>query len=165
MVFKFYDLIDVMRVSMAKEIAIQHVAVECSDQQSADCFFTTILGIPKIKNTILSKKLSAAIFGINKSVFIEIYDNGKIRFEVFINPTRNEPTYDHICIEVNNKSDFITQCKQQGLNPFFIEKEGKQLLFVRDFSNNLFEVLEKDGKRIKKRDNEVKDSTYNNDKV
>jgi catechol 2,3-dioxygenase-like lactoylglutathione lyase family enzyme len=165
MSFKFYDLIGIMRVSMTKEIVIRHVAVECSDQQSMDRFFTKILGIPKIKDTILSKELSATIFGINKSVFIEIYDNGKIRFEVFINPTRNEPTYDHICIEVNNKSDFITQCKQQGLNPFFIEKEGKQLLFVRDFSNNLFEVLEKDGKRIKKRDNEVKDSTYNNDKV
>ena len=128
---------------MAKKIVIQHVAIECSDQQSADCFFTSILGIPKIKKTMLSKKLSAAIFGIRKSVLIEIYDNGKIRFEVFINPTRRELTYDHICIKVDNKSDFITNCKQQGLNPFFIEKEEKQLLFVRDFSNNLFEVSEK----------------------
>jgi len=125
---------------MVKEIVIQHVAVECSDQQSADRFFTTILGIPKIKDTMLSKELSATIFGINKNVPIEIYDNGKTRFEVFINMARNELTYDHICIEVDNKSDFITQCKQQGLNPFFVEKEGKQLLFVRDFSNNLYEV-------------------------
>ncbi len=83
---------------------------------------------------MLSKELSAAIFGISKNVPIEIYDNGKTRFEVFINTTRSEPTYDHICIEVDNKSDFITQCKQQGLDPFFVEKEGKQLLFVRDFS-------------------------------
>jgi len=125
---------------MTKEIVIQHVAVECSDQQSADRFFTTILGIPKIKDTLLSKELSAAIFGINKNVPIEVYDNGKTRFEVFINTTRSEQTYDHICIEVDNKSGFITQCKKQGLNPFFVEKEGKQLLFVRDFSNNLYEV-------------------------
>lgn len=129
-----------MTVSMPKELVIQHVAVECSDQQSADRFFTTILGIPKIKSTVISKELSAAIFGINKSVPIEIYDNGKTRFEVFINKTRREPTYDHICIEVDNKGNFITQCKQQGLEPFFVEKEGKQLLFVRDFSNNLYEV-------------------------
>ncbi|MBE3122768.1 MAG: VOC family protein [Thermoplasmata archaeon] len=125
---------------MVKEIHIQHVAVECSDQQSSDRFFTTTLGIPKIKSTILSKEVSAAIFGINKNVPIEIYDNGKMRVEVFINTTRREPTYDHICIEVDNKSDFITQCKQQGLDPFFVEKEGKQLLFVRDYSNNLYEV-------------------------
>jgi len=140
MSFKFYDLIGIMRVSMAKEVVIQHVAVECSDQQSADRFFTTVLGIPKIKSTVLSKELSAAIFGISKNVPIEIYDNGKTRFEVFINTKSREPTYDHICIEVDNKSDFITQCKQQGLDPFFVEKEGKQLLFVRDFSDNLYEV-------------------------
>ena len=127
---------------MAKELIIQHVAVECSDQQSSDRFFTTVLGIPKIKSTVLSKGLSSTIFGINKNVSIAVYDNGKTRFEVFINTTRSKPTYDHICIEVDNKSNFITQCKQQGLDPFFVEKEGKQLLFVRDFSNNLFEVLE-----------------------
>jgi catechol 2,3-dioxygenase-like lactoylglutathione lyase family enzyme len=132
----------IMRVSMAKELVIQHVAVECLDQQSSDRFFTTVLGIPKIKSTVLSKELSAAIFGINKTVAIAVYDNGKTRFEVFINTTRSKPTYDHICIEVDNKSDFITRCKQQGLEPFFVEKEGKQLLFVRDFSDNLFEVLE-----------------------
>jgi catechol 2,3-dioxygenase-like lactoylglutathione lyase family enzyme len=125
---------------MAKGIVIQHVAVECSDQQSSDRFFTTILGIPKIKDTMLSKELSAAIFGISKNVPIEIYDNGKTRFEVFINTTRSEPTYDHICIEVDDKSDFISRCKEKGLNPFFVEKEGKQLLFVRDFCNNLYEV-------------------------
>ena len=89
---------------------------------------------------MLSKELSAVIFGINKNMSIEIYDNGKMRVEVFINTTRREPTYDHICIEVDNKSDFITQCTQQGLDPFFIEKEGKQLLFVRDFSDNLYEI-------------------------
>jgi hypothetical protein len=129
-----------MRVSMVKEVVIQHVAVECSDQQSVDRFFTTILKIPKIKRAMLSKELSAVIFGINKNVPIEIYDNGKMRVEVFINTTRRKPTYDHICIEVDNKSDFITQCKQQGLDPFFVEKEGKQLLFVRDFSENLYEI-------------------------
>jgi len=89
---------------MAKELIIQHVAVECSDQQSADRFFTTVLGIPKIKETVLSKELSAAIFRISKNVPVEIYDNGKTRFEVFINTTRSKPTYDHICIEVDDKS-------------------------------------------------------------
>jgi catechol 2,3-dioxygenase-like lactoylglutathione lyase family enzyme len=131
-----------MMISMAKGINIQHVAIECSDQESSERFFTTILGIPKIKSTILSKDLSSAIFSINKDVSIIVYDNGKTRFEVFINKTRSKSTYNHICIEVDNKNDFITQCKQQGLDPFFVEKEGKQLLFVRDFSDNLFEVFE-----------------------
>jgi catechol 2,3-dioxygenase-like lactoylglutathione lyase family enzyme len=125
---------------MAEGITIQHVAVECSDHQSADKFFTVILGIPKVKSTILSEELSTAIFKINKNVHFDFYENGKTRFEVFINTARRESTYAHICIEVDNKGDFIARCKQQGLDPFFVEKDGKQLLFVRDFSGNLYEV-------------------------
>jgi catechol 2,3-dioxygenase-like lactoylglutathione lyase family enzyme len=127
---------------MAKDILVQHVAVECGTQQHADCFFTAILGLPKVKSTILSKELSTVIFNINKDVYFCFYDNGKTRFEAFINNERRQPTFTHTCIQVDDKSDFITRCKEKGLHPFFVEKEGKQLLFVRDFSNNLFEVLE-----------------------
>lgn len=128
---------------MVKDMIIQHIAVECVSEQFADQFFTIVLGLPKVKSTILSKDLSAAIFKIDKDVRFVLYDNGKTRFEVFINNERREPTYAHICIEVDNKSDFITRCKEQGLDTFCVEKEGKQLLFVRDFCGNLFEVLEK----------------------
>ncbi len=47
---------------MAKEIVIQHVAVECSDQQSSDRFFTTILGIPKIKEYDAFKRVICSDF-------------------------------------------------------------------------------------------------------
>jgi len=128
---------------MGKDIHIHHVAVECVSEQDADCFFSTVLRIPKVKCTMLSKELSAAIFKIDHSVSFNTYDDGKARFEVFINPNRMEQLYVHTCIEVDNKNDFISRCKDQGLDPFFVEKNGKQLLFVRDFSGNLFEVLEK----------------------
>jgi catechol 2,3-dioxygenase-like lactoylglutathione lyase family enzyme len=125
---------------MSEEILCRHVAIECSGQQSADRFFTTILGLPKVKSTTLSKELSYGIFGIDGTVPIEVYDNGKIRFEVFIHKTKHEPSFDHVCIEVRNKSEFIERCEHNGLSPFFVEKEGKQILFVRDFSKNLYEI-------------------------
>jgi hypothetical protein len=125
---------------MGKDVRVHHVAVECASELHADCFFTTILRIPKVKNTMLSKELSAAIFKIDKSVSFNTYDDGKTRFEVFINPDRNEQIYVHTCIEVDNKNDFISRCKDQGLDPFFINKDGKELLFVRDLSGNLYEI-------------------------
>lgn len=91
--------------------------------------FTAILGLPKVKSTVLSKELSAAIFKINKNVRFDFYDNGNTRFDVFITNERKEPTYAHTCIEVDNKNDFITRCKEWGLDPFFVEKEGKQVHF------------------------------------
>ena len=128
---------------MDNEVTVQHVAVECIDQESADRFFTGVLGMPKVKHSMLSEELSREIFKMDKSTIFDLYDNGKIRIEVFINDKRKDRTYTHIGIEVDDKHDFITRCQRQGLEPFFVDKNGKQLLFVRDFSDNLFEVLER----------------------
>jgi hypothetical protein len=59
------------------------MAIECSDQQSLYRFCTTILGIPKIKDMMLSNELSIVIFGINKNVPIEICENGKPQKNIF----------------------------------------------------------------------------------
>jgi len=127
---------------MSKQILLNHVAVECVDQKSADIFFITILGMQKIKNTVLSKELSAEIFRINSPVEFQSYENGTMRIEVFFHTSKPGPAYRHLCLEVDNKDDFIARCTDHGLKPFFVEKDKKQLLFVRDFSENLFEVLE-----------------------
>jgi catechol 2,3-dioxygenase-like lactoylglutathione lyase family enzyme len=127
-------------ISMTKGSLIQHVAVQCTSQHHAERFFSEILGLPKVKSTLLSKELSTAIFKIDKDVRFELYDDGTTRFEVFISEKSQELTFAHICIEVVDKDDFIALCKKQGLDPFFVDKEGKQLLFVRDFSGNLYEI-------------------------
>ncbi|HWR27384.1 MAG TPA: hypothetical protein VN377_02980 [Candidatus Thermoplasmatota archaeon] len=127
---------------MDNDTRIQHVALECASQQQADTFFIKVLGIPKVKSTMLPKELCSSIFQIERSVQMETYDNGKARFEVFLTTEPRKSSFAHIGIAVDNKADFVTRCQRHGLQPFFIQKEGKQLLFVRDFSMNLFEVLE-----------------------
>lgn len=125
---------------MADETIIQHVALECLQRETADLFFSTILGIPKLKNTILSKELIRSIFDINEAVDIVIYGNVVSRFEVFIRSRKQTKTFDHVCVKVSDRNDFVARCRRHGLKPFFIQKDGKQLLFVRDFSGNLFEI-------------------------
>jgi len=122
---------------------IHHVALECESQQAAETFFTKVLGIPKVKSSVLPRELSASIFQIDKPVPMETYDNGAVRFEVFLLAEPHPPIFVHIGIEIDDKPAFIARCQAVGLFPFVIEKEGKQLLFVRDFSGNLFEVVEK----------------------
>lgn len=131
---------------MTNEIIVHHLAVECINQESADLFFTEILGMSKVKHSILSDMLSQEIFGMESGTSFDLYDNGKIRVEVFVNEHRKNQIFTHIGLEVDDKNDFIGRCQHRGLEPFFVEKNGKQLLFVRDFSKNLFEVVE----RIKK---------------
>ncbi|UCD13520.1 MAG: VOC family protein [Thermoplasmatales archaeon] len=127
---------------MSEEVLLNHVALQYSDREKAAIFFTKILGIPRVKNFTLSKELSAGIFGINNGVDIDVYDNGRARFEVFISHTTRNLSYEHICIEVKDKKEFILRCKKYGLEPFTIKKDGKDLLFVRDFSDYLYEVKE-----------------------
>ena len=95
------------------------------------------------KKFAISAELSDAIFGIKENVEIEVYDNHETRFEVFITQTGKKHGYEHICIEINNKEEFINRCKKHSIEPMIIDKDGKNLLFVRDFSGNLFEVKEK----------------------
>ena len=127
---------------MGEEVLLNHVALQCSNKEEAEIFFTKILGIPKVKNFTISEGLSESIFGINDSIEIEVYESGKAKFEVFIGQSNRTPGYEHICIEVEDKNEFIDRCKKYGIELLVIKKEGKDLLFVRDFSNNLYEIKE-----------------------
>ncbi len=121
---------------------LNHVALQYSDKEKAEIFFTDVLGIPKTRSFTLSDQLSEKIFGINKSLDVDVFDNGKVRFEIFFTDQINESSFSHICIEIENKQMFIDSCKQNGLYTYLVKKDQKELLFVRDFSNNLYEVKE-----------------------
>jgi catechol 2,3-dioxygenase-like lactoylglutathione lyase family enzyme len=128
---------------MAEGALLNHVALQCNDKEKIETFFTEVLGLPIKKKFTVSGELSEAIFGINESVDVEVYDNNETRFEIFITQTEEKRGYGHVCIEIDNKKEFIDRCKQYGIKPMFITKSGKNLLFVRDFSGNLFEIKEK----------------------
>ena len=122
---------------------LNHIALQYSNKKDAEIFFTDILGIQKIKSFNLTESFSKEIFDINQPIDIDVFDNGYTRFEVFFTNIKNKPSFYHICIEVDNKEEFIDKCKKHKLNPYFVNKGEKQLLFVKDFSDNLYEIKEK----------------------
>lgn len=124
------------------ETTIHHIAVMCTDRVKAEIFFTKILGVPLAKNFLLSAEMTNAIFGVSEKVEVDVFDDGCTRFEVFYEKSKRKSLFEHICIEVKRKNDFIVRCKEYGLEPFEVQKDGKTLLFVRDFSGNLYEVKE-----------------------
>jgi len=127
---------------MQEDTALHHIALQCSDREKAEIFFTSILGIPKVRSFALSEDLSEAIFAISRSVEIDVYDNDITRIEVFITDTDKPPGFEHTCIEVISKKELVERCKQHGITPSIIKKAGKDLLFVKDFSGNVYEVKE-----------------------
>jgi len=128
---------------MNEEIILNHVALQFSDLKLADIFFTKVLKIPKVKSFTLSQRLSEDIFGITNEAEIVVYSNEKICFEIFISKEKKEIDYSHTCIEVADRKKFMMLCKENGLNPYIVKKGEKELLFVKDFSNNLYEIKDK----------------------
>ncbi len=131
-----------LRITMTQDITLYHAAVPCDTHANAKTFFETILGLKLVKSFSLDQGLSKEIFSLPQSVDINVYSNDSVTIEVFIHPQKTTATYSHLCIGVGNIEVFIEKCKSFGLKPFSVTKGEKQLLFVRDFSGNLFEIKE-----------------------
>lgn len=123
-----------------KKTSLKHVALEVNNAEKAKIFFTKILGLSFIKSFDLSHKLSESIFGIKESVYVEVYENKNTVFEIFVTKKTNERSFVHTCIEVDDKNKFISRCKDNGIKPIVVKKGEKNLLFVKDYSGNLFEI-------------------------
>lgn len=125
---------------MSEEINLKHVALQYKDRNKAEIFFTKILEIPLKKTFTVSKELTKAIFGIDEELLVDVYDNEKICFEVFITKKQTKHAYEHTCVEIKDKDGFIIRCEKYGIEPIFVKKELKTLLFIRDFADNLYEI-------------------------
>lgn len=123
--------------------SLNHIALQYQNKRDAEIFFSDILGIPKTRSFTVSADLSKEIFGITKNVDVDVFDNGIIRFEIFYMVDIHHSPFSHICIEVESKEKFIQTCKKYKLNPYIVIKGGKELLFAKDFSNNLYEIKNK----------------------
>jgi catechol 2,3-dioxygenase-like lactoylglutathione lyase family enzyme len=128
---------------MTEAVKTKHIALQYSDRKKAEIFFTKILLIPLNKTFTLSKDLTDDIFNINEQVTVDVYSNKNAYFEIFITKFNKKYSFEHTCIEVNNKEEFVERCKKYRIKPNFVKKGNKELLFIRDFSGNLFEIKEK----------------------
>ena len=122
---------------MNQKTAVRHVGLQYNSKESARVFFNEILELDLKKSFTLSRELSKALFGISEDVTIDVYENDESYFEVFITKHKSQSQYQHICIEIEDKENLIKKCKKYGLEPILVKKNGKDLLFIRDFSNNL----------------------------
>ena len=127
---------------MIKSTELKHIALSYKSKKEADIFFNKILGINLQKSFTLEKKLADKIFNKNEDVSVLVYSNECSYFEIFISDVISNNVYEHICIKVKSKKELINNCKKYKIKPFYVKKGEKNLLFVRDFSNNLFEIIE-----------------------
>ncbi len=122
------------------QVKLNHIALQSTSIEKSDLFFSKILGIPKIREFKLSKELSEKIFDLPTEVTVCVYDNEKCKFEVFITKKKQNFSFNHVCIEINNREELIKKCKLNNLEVRLVEKKDKTLLFIKDFFGNIYEI-------------------------
>jgi catechol-2,3-dioxygenase len=128
---------------MNEETILKHVALQYSDRKQAEIFFTKILEMRLQKTFTISEELLNKIFGIKEEILIDVYKNENACFEIFITDKQTDYSFEHTCIQINNKEEFIERCKEYDVKSIFVKKGVKTLLFIKDFAGNLFEIKEK----------------------
>ena len=123
-----------------KEVKINHIALQFKSKEKADIFFCEILGISKSREFELTCSLSEKIFDISEDVKVCVYENEKCKFEVFITDKKNDLSFNHICLEISDRKELIEKCRKNGLEVRLVDKNDKTLLFIKDFSENIYEV-------------------------
>jgi len=121
-----------------------HAAVTCHSSENADRFYTGILGLEKLKTSLLSKELAEILFDIPMECQIILYGNDDVTIEVFITNTRafDSDPFVHLCLEVEDKTDFANRCDEAGLIVKRVSRGDATLIFVKDFDGNLYEIKE-----------------------
>lgn len=128
---------------MQNAACLHHVGLHSRTKESADLFFIKILQIPLDRTFEVPADMAEKIFGLKHTVWVHVYEHQNTRFEVFISEHLiHKPGYDHVCVNVKSKKEFQKRCSEYGLQPFVVMKGEKELLFVKDFSGNLFEIKE-----------------------
>jgi len=123
---------------------LNHVALVCGSEQNADVFYKDVLGLIKIKSFVISRDLAHRIFGIEREHRVLVYGNDRFTAEIFLaaQPPRPDTSLEHVCLEVEDREDFVKRCKSMHVEVNRIPKGDALLTFVKDYDGNLFEIKE-----------------------
>ncbi len=124
---------------------LNHIALVCTSQENARIFYQKILGLENLYSFVVPKVLSKEIFGFDKDIKILKLGNKNLTLEIFLVDKKHlsQSTFEHVCIEVDDRENLIKRCKEENLKIIKIEREKGFTLFIRDFDRNFFEIKEK----------------------
>jgi hypothetical protein len=109
-------------------------------------FYVHLLNAQLVKEFQISRDLVQQIFGIKHEeddLPVMVFEIENQQFEIFIITKKLGNIFDHVCVSVENVNGFIRQCREMNLEVSFIPKGEKELVFIKDFVGNLFEIKEK----------------------
>lgn len=121
---------------------LHHLALTIQNISEIQHFYIDLLGFKLIKEFELDKEWSKQIFGVNKSSQAFYLEGHGLALELFIDENRKQNNFNHWCISFPNREAFIAKAKKQNTNIIRIPRDSHDLLFIKDASENIFEIKE-----------------------
>ena len=128
---------------------LEHIALTISKPADIKDFYLDILGMKEAKNFILNKFLANRIFNVDKEISVYLLQKDEISLEIFILSGQNKQGFEHICLAVKDREKLIKDSLKQNYECIRIERDLFDLVFIKDRSGNIFEIKDKESKKIK----------------
>jgi catechol 2,3-dioxygenase-like lactoylglutathione lyase family enzyme len=121
---------------------LKHVALTSSSEENADAFYAELLGLTKSDPKTLPGELSKAIFDVDNELVMINYRDENVHFEIFVPGSGggNSRQIAHTCLRVDDLEVFLEKCQGLNIDVSRIPKGDKDLIFIKDFDGNLFEI-------------------------
>ena len=121
---------------------LEHIALTVTDPAEVENFYHDILGMSEVSNFILKKDLAVRIFGIDREISVFLLKKDELLLEIFLMPEQRKHYFDHICISIKNREEFIEKAAQNGYEYIRLNRKYADLMFIKDRSGNTFEIKE-----------------------
>ncbi len=117
-----------------------HIALSINHSEDIDKLYKDIFGMEEVKSFVLDRSLSKSIFTIDQDVSVQLLKRGEVLFELFITDKIQPMTFNHVCLAFSDRKEVCKAAQLSGYTVIEKQKGQSTLLFIKDKSNNIFEL-------------------------
>lgn len=122
---------------------LKHVALSICASEDIREFYETILGMEKVRESVLDRSLTKVIFGIDQDTPVSLYRKNAVFFEIFVVDQKQTASCDHICLAFDDRKAVFEKAQQAGYTAIHELKGTSQIFFIKDKRGNTFELKDK----------------------
>lgn len=123
-------------------MALDHIAVANREEGEAERFYGGLVGLDRLYDFTIDAGLSERLFSVARDVRAVVFGDAGLNIEVFILPEVKARVnlLPHVCLVREDAAELARRAGGLGLEVLRIEREGRTLYFVKDFSGNPVEI-------------------------
>lgn len=118
---------------------IKHIGLQVIEKD-IEVFYKSLLKGKINGSFILEQDLAMAIFNIKKQVKVVHVICEDIDFELFVNDSTSLPTFQHVCLQLQNAHEVYKKAAAKGYWTYSHKRSDQETYFIKDNMNNIFEL-------------------------